>query len=145
MKKIPLVKEVMTPFPYCIEADASLAAASDMMETHNIRHLPVKDKEELVSIISERDINLAQQPGHRLSDFSELTVADLCALEVYRVDTHTRLDKVLDDMANNHIGAALVFKEGRLAGIFTSSDACKAFAALLREPFLPPGEGHDAA
>jgi CBS domain-containing protein len=34
-----------------------------------------------------------------------------------------------------------VVKEGRLVGIFTATDACRALAELLREIFPVAGEG----
>jgi hypothetical protein len=46
-------------------------------------------------------------------------------------------------MAEHCLDSALVVKDGRLAGIFTVSDACRQFGRLLRSLF-PPG-GDDAA
>ena len=37
-------------------------------------------------------------------------------------------DRVLLHMADEHIGCALVVKDGRLAGIFTTTDACRVFS-----------------
>jgi hypothetical protein len=47
-------------------------------------------------------------------------------------------------MAKRRLGAALVVKDGRLAGIFTLTDACQCFAESLRERF-PPAGGDEAA
>ena len=47
-------------------------------------------------------------------------------------------------MAQNHIGCALVVKNGRLAGIFTTTDACRHYSELLRT-IHAPGDGNDAA
>ena len=60
------------------------------------------------------------------------------------MDVNERLDRVLLHMADAHIGSALVVKEGKLAGIFTTNDACRCFADLLRSEFAPE-EGDDAA
>jgi hypothetical protein len=47
-------------------------------------------------------------------------------------------------MAEHHIGSAVVTRHGKLAGVFTSSDACIHFAEFLRDQFRRSG-GDDAA
>jgi CBS domain-containing protein len=42
--------------PFCIDADANIDAAIDMMEKHQIRRLPVISDHRLVGIISQGDI-----------------------------------------------------------------------------------------
>jgi acetoin utilization protein AcuB len=62
----------------------------------------------------------------------------------YVVDAHSPLDEVLEHMATHHLGSALVTTRGRLAGIFTSIDACRAYCEHLRRIF-PKAMGTDAA
>jgi CBS domain-containing protein len=62
-----------------------------------------------------------------------LTVEDAYVADAYRVDLETPLSTVLLEMARRHIGAALVTGHSRLAGIFTSTDACRVFGEWLRE------------
>ncbi len=135
MKHIPLIKSAMTAFPYFIEVDAGLKAATKMMERHGIRHLPVKDGDELIGVVSDRDIKRAKR---------ELHVSDIVVRETYIVDLTERLDSVLLHLAQRHIGCALVVKEGRLAGIFTTTDACRVFGEYLRSLF-PTEPGDDVA
>ncbi|MEE8265335.1 MAG: CBS domain-containing protein [Acidiferrobacterales bacterium] len=125
----------MTAFPYFIKVDAGLKAATQMMERHGIRHLPVKDGDELIGVVSDRDIKRAKR---------ELHVSDIVVRETYIVDLTERLDSVLLHLAQRHIGCALVVKEGRLAGIFTTSDACRVFGEYLRSLF-PTEPGYDVA
>jgi len=136
---------VMTPFPYHIEAGSSLAIAVRMMEDHDIRHLPVLEDGDVVGIISERDLERAKILGHPLSEETELTVGDLCTRQPYFVDISDPLDRVLDALAEKRLGSALVLKDGELAGIFTSMDACRLLAQTLREQFHTPPPGDDAA
>ncbi|MCZ6575324.1 MAG: CBS domain-containing protein [Acidiferrobacterales bacterium] len=135
MKHIPLIKSVMTAFPYFIEVDAGLKAATQMMERHGIRHLPVKDGDQLIGVVSDRDIKRAKR---------ELHVSDIVVRETYIVNLTERLDSVLLHLAQRHIGCALVVKEGRLAGIFTTTDACRVFGEYLRSLF-PTEPGDDVA
>ena len=143
MKHLPLIKSVMTPFPYSIDIDAWIRDAQTMMAEHDIRHLPVKDNGRIVSVISDRDIRLRTQPGFERAAES-LRVRDVCVPETYIVELTERLDSVLLHMARHHIGSALVVKNGKLAGIFTTTDACRCYGEYLRSLF-PTGNGHDAA
>lgn len=143
MKHVPLMKSVMTPFPYSIDINATIREAQAMMSDHDIRHLPVKDNGELVSVISDRAIRLATQASVERS-IDQLRVRDLCEAEAYIVDLTERLDSVLLRMAQRHIGSVLVAKNGKLVGIFTTTDACRCYGEYLRSLF-PTGNGHDAA
>ncbi len=143
MRHVPLIKSVMTPFPYSIAMDARIEDAQAMMAEHDIRHLPVKESGKIVSVISDRDIRLTLQSGSQ-RDKDSLRVRDVCVHETYIVELNERLDSVLLHMARYHIGSALVVKNGKLAGIFTTTDACRCYGEYLRSLF-PTGNGHDAA
>jgi CBS domain-containing protein len=67
-------------------------------------------------------------------------VRDICVRETYIVELAEPLDRVLLHMARHHIGSALVVKDRRLAGIFTITDACRAFGELLRTLFPSGGD-----
>ena len=45
-------------------------------------------------------------------------------------------------MVDAHIGATLVTRSGRLAGIYTAMDACRQLAARLAAEAAPAGGGH---
>ncbi len=136
----------MTPFPYSIGIDESVVLARDMMAQHDIRHLPVKDQGALVGVISDRDVSLAMGSGAHFPSAQALQVRAAYLPQAYVVDVSERLDSVLLHMARNHIGAALVVKEGRLAGIFTTADACRLFGGMLRDRFpVSPDDDPDVA
>lgn len=145
MRHIPQMLVAMTPFPHHIDAGATLAEASAMMEEHDIRHLPVFESGDIVGIISARDLERVRMPGHPLRDETELRVGDLCTRQPYFVDVSDPLDRVLDAMAEQRIGSALVLREGELAGVFTAVDAYRLLASTLREHFPRPGPGTEAA
>ena len=139
MKAIPPIKAVMTPFPYWIEIDAPVASAREMMTRQAIRHLPVMERGRLVSVLTEKDVARPQQS----SDSKWRLVRDVCEIEAYVVGLSEPLDRVLLHMAQNHVGSALVVKDGKLAGIFTVTDACRSYGNLLRSLF--PAGGDDEA
>lgn len=144
MKKIPSIKTVMTAFPYSVQPNASLQQAIEFMRTQNIRHLPVADHGKLLGLVSDRDIKLVLGPDFAYPDPDQLTVGDVMRKDTYTVDLDERLDNVLAHMADHHIGSAVVTRQGRLAGMFTSSDACRNFADHLREQFRRSGGGNAA-
>ncbi|WP_440940269.1 CBS domain-containing protein [Immundisolibacter sp.] len=139
----------MTPFPHAIAADAPLSQAREFMNHHRLHHLPVLDGARLAGVISDRDIKLLLGIDPDYAGASGLTVREAMAADVYVVDLHTPLDQVLDALVTRRIGSALVTRKGRLAGVFTVTDACRELASLLRAqcppPPLPPPPGGEAA
>jgi len=144
MKRLPAIKTVMTPFPYSIDVDAAIDKARRFMREHNLRHLPVTEKQTLIGVLSDRDINLYLGPDFDYPKEKEVKVRDVYLDNPYIVDLNKRLDIVLNNMANKHIGAVLITRKGKLAGVFTSTDACKSFADFLTDKFRPSG-GDEAA
>lgn len=141
MKQIPPIKAVMTAFPHSVASEAPVRRALEMMAEHGIHHLPVVEGERLVGVITDRDIRLAASAGTRGRD---LIVADVETREAYVIELTEPLDVVALHMAERRIDAALVVKQGRLAGIFTLTDACRCLGQILRTLF-PRGQGDDAA
>ena len=139
----PLIKSAMTPFPHSILIDEPLERAIEMMAEHSIRHLPVKDGTRLVGIVTDRDVKMVLDTRLGPRWENGLQVRHACTPDSYVVDLNTPLDAVLAEMVSKHLDSALVVKEGKLAGIFTAHDACRAFAELLADFF--PGGGDEAA
>lgn len=137
MTHMPATRSAMTPFPYFVDVTDSLLRARALMAEHGVRHLPVKSGEDLVGVLSDRDLKRALDPDLGLPPKDELFVRDVFEDQAYVVDSSEPLDRVLEHMAASHIGSALVTFHGRLAGIFTATDACRAFCAHLRTVFLP--------
>ena len=144
MKHIPAIKAVMTPFPYSVDINTPLSEARKFMREHGIRHLPVTAEQEIAGVLSDRDIKLYLGPDFDYPSEKDAIVKEVYMDKPYVVDLNERLDKVLRTMAEHHIGSVLVTRHGKLAGVFTSTDACRSYAEYLRNHFNPPG-GHEAA
>jgi CBS domain-containing protein len=131
MRDSPRLKNLMRPFPYTVDADAPLERAVELMREHKIRHLPVTTKGALTSLVTDRDIKLVLGP-----DFAyprDLKVRDAMVKDCYIVDLAAPLSAVLRHMAEHRIGCAVVTRRGKLAGVFTSNDACRGFADYLED------------
>ena len=126
------IETVMTPYPYSIDSDAHAGTAWSMLNQLRIHHLPVRDGQRVLGVVTDRDLKRAQMLGQDLTANSDVHVADVCSREVYIVAPETPLIEVLEHMAGQHQDAALVVRQGQLVGIFTYSDVCRRYAELLR-------------
>jgi acetoin utilization protein AcuB len=129
----PQILAYMTPFPYSIDVDAPLAEAHVFLRERQIRHLPVTRDGVLAGVLTDRDIKLALGPDLGSPPERELKVRDVFQPECYVVDAAEPLEDVAHTMAGRHVGSALVTRGGKLVGIFTTTDACRALARVLRE------------
>lgn len=130
------IKTIMTPFPYSIDADAPIAEVFEMMEEHQIRHLPVTFEDKLYGVISERDALTASALADRFQ--KQVAVRDVCSTEPYKVDLDSPLQPVAAAMAEQRIGSVIVLKGEKIVGIFTTTDACKYLASILLGDDEPP-------
>jgi len=131
MKRNPQVIAFMTPFPHSIDVDAPLEDAHKLMRGRRFRHLPVISGGEIVGVLTDRDIKLVLGPDFGSPDERELTVRDAYVERACIVPASTPVAKVARVMAQNRIGSAIVTKHGKLVGIFTVTDACRALAEII--------------
>ena len=131
-RKMPTLASVITPFPYQIDYLASLDSAQRLMKQHGIRHLIVMRDNDFYSLISQHDLQ-RHAVLYEVERERDLTVDDLCVDSVVCADINDPLDRVLDSMADKQLGSVVVLREGELAGILTTIDACKQFAEYLRD------------
>jgi CBS domain-containing protein len=139
--KVPLLTQLMTPFPYAVALDATLVEARDLLETHRFHHLPVVEEHRPVGLISDREITRGLAAAGRYENPVTLLVRDVYLPDSCVVDINAPLERVLQDMSERHVDAVIVTRKDRLAGVLTSMDVCRYFAAYLRENFPRPGDG----
>lgn len=128
-KPIPPISKFMTTTPVSIKSDATLADAEKMMNEHSVRHLPVVDGDELLGIITDRDINFVES----FSDVNprRVFVGRAMTEKPYSVAPETPIDEVAFTMAEQRYGSAVVVQNGHVVGIFTTVDACRCLSELL--------------
>jgi acetoin utilization protein AcuB len=132
MKPMPHIDSMMTPFPHSIEASVTIHDAQAIMTSEAIRHLPVTSEGRLVGIISDRDLKLAFALAGSSHSEETLHVGDVCNLEAYIVEYNTPVDDVVMHMAEIRVGTAMITRNGKLVGIFTTTDVCRNYAELLK-------------
>lgn len=119
----------MTEHVHTIGADQTLEDAKQILYSQGFRHLPVLDGGNLFGILSDRDIKLAFAVDGQAAKICK--VADACTTEVYSVGEKEELKVVVETMAARSIGCCVVVENGKVKGIFTSTDACRVLADLL--------------
>jgi acetoin utilization protein AcuB len=134
----PQILAFMTPFPYSIDILAPLAEAHAFLRERQIRHLPVTRDGQLAGILTDRDIKLALGPDMGSPPERELRVEDVYQSDCLVVDAAEALEAAAAAMAERHVGSALVTRNGKLVGIFTTTDACRALVRILREQHPQP-------
>jgi acetoin utilization protein AcuB len=130
MKKNDQVFRWMTPCPQTIHANATVFDAFVTMRRFGIRHLPVIDDGQLVGILSDRDIALAE----RFVDPRTASVASVMTTDPYVVVPFTPLVEVAETMARHKYGSAIVIDNGNVVGVFTVVDALRAIAERATAP-----------
>jgi acetoin utilization protein AcuB len=124
------VQKHMTLSPQVISSGHTLAQAHQVMRERKIRHLPVVDDGRLVGVVSQRDLYLLQTL--RGLDPATETVEEAMSREPFAVRPDAPLDEVALAMAEHKYGSAVVVDQGVVVGLFTTVDALRALAALLR-------------
>jgi CBS domain-containing protein len=111
-----------------------------MMQQFQVRHLPVKESGELISIITDRDLKFVMDAKLGLPPREAMRVRDVIVYAAYVVDLETPLWEVLLTMADRRIGSVMVTRHGHLCGIFTYTDACREYGELLQKRECPQGD-----
>ncbi len=119
-----MVKEVAT-----LDIEDELSLANDIMRLGRIRHLPVVAREQVVGIISERDLfrsSLAQALGYGNKDSREvmrtLRIKDVMVKKVITIPPDMELKDAVAIMVERKIGCLPVVQDDKLLGLITETD-----------------------
>lgn len=124
------VQGFMTIGPVVITPDRTLADAHRLMREHGIRHLPVVEAGALVGVVSQRDLYLLETL--RGVDPEQERVREAMTAEPFAVAPEAPLEEVAEHMAEHRLGSAVVVARGAVIGLFTTVDALRALAGLVR-------------
>lgn len=136
-----LVRDLMTAAPITVAPDLNVLDARRRMADHRIRHLLVVEHDQMVGIVTDRDIRLnLPSPATSLSVWevnyllARLTVGQVMTKAVVTVDPERDAGTAARIMVDDKIGALPVMEKGRLVGIVTESDFVRAFASHTPMP-----------
>lgn len=134
-KAIPKINKYMTTSPFSIGAKESVSRALEIMQDEDIRHLPVTRDSQVIGMLSERDIKTMLSLAIPGMNMNKILVEDVCADKPYTTGPDALLNEVASEMAEKKYGSAVVIDHGKLVGIFTAMDACKALSEICEQRF----------
>lgn len=121
----------MTASIHAVGDDQTLAMAHKMMRENRVRHLPVLRGGKLRGIVTQRDLALIETL--RDVDPEKVPVEDAMSTDVFTAEPNEPLAEIAASMAEHKYGCCVVMQGAKVAGIFTTVDACRALSELLRE------------
>ena len=134
-QQMPSIAVLMQPFPYFVDPNASVVRIRELMRSHNIRHIPIQQNEHIVGIVSERDLPRIDN-SVIVSPVTEQTpVRNIMTLDPYVVEIDTPLTTVILEITQRKIGVAIILSSGKLVGIVSVIDICRAFGELLHSEY----------
>ena len=113
------VSEIMTKAAVTDQSDDTLAEAARKMWKQQTGSLLVIDGDDLVGILTERDILKAVATGSRLE---ETRISEVMSKDVVTVGPQTSLREAAQRLRQQRFGALPVVENGKLVGIITRSD-----------------------
>ena len=117
------VRASMTENPKTIEGSASVSEAAKLMASENVGSLPVVEGQQLVGIVTDRD--LVVQVVARGQDPDSVQVSDVCSQKPVVASPDEPLDEALKRMASEQVRRLPVVSDGRLVGILAQADVAR--------------------
>lgn len=124
------IEALMTPSPHSIGPEQTIAMALKLMRAHGVRHLPVLEGGNIIGLVSERELELVSTLG--ASNPERASVEQAMIPDPYWAEVDTPVAEVAAKMAERKLGSAVITRGGKLAGVFTTTDALRALAELAR-------------
>jgi CBS domain-containing protein len=114
------VRDAMTEDPRSIGTSASVVEAARLMREVHIGSLPVTDGEQLVGMITDRDITT--RVVAEAADPETTSVRDVCSRDVITVEADKDHEEAVELMARHQVRRLPVVENGRLMGIVAQAD-----------------------
>jgi CBS domain-containing protein len=122
------VRDVASSEVVAVGPMQSLREATQVMVKHKVGSAVVQDAEQLVGILTERDVLTAVANGAEPDDVS---VQDIMTPEVVTVGPDLDLHEAAGEMARRRIRHLVVYDSGKLLGVLSVRDV---LPTVLAEP-----------
>jgi CBS domain-containing protein len=137
------VRDAMTADPRSIGKSVSVVEAARLMREQDIGSLPITDDEQLVGMITDRDITM--RVVAEAADPNVTSVEDVYSRDLISVEPDNDLEEALGLMARHQVRRLPVVEDGRLVGIVAQADialrANETKTGELVEAISAPSEG----
>lgn len=133
-----LVRNWMTPNVITVTPDTSLLKIGKILRDHNVRRVPVVDKEgKLVGIISDRDVRDASPSKATTLDMyemhyllAEIHASNIMTANPITVKPEDTVELAAMLMLDHKIGGLPVVENGKVLGIVSEQDVFKALVNI---------------
>src|SRR5437879_8754799 len=136
------VRDAMTEDPRSIGASASVVEAARLMREEHIGSLPITEDEQLVGMITDRDITT--RVVAEAADPKMTSVGDVYSRDLISVEPDKDLADALQLMARHQVRRLPVVENGKLVGIVAQADIALSEnekTGQLVEAISEPSEG----
>ena len=123
-----LVRHAMTESPQTIRPDMNAADAAGMMKSEDIGVLPVVEADQLVGLVTDRDLVLRVLAERK--DPMEVKVGDIATKSPITVTPDMRLSQARELMGEHKVRRLPVMKGDQLVGILSMGDLAWADASV---------------
>jgi CBS domain-containing protein len=114
------VRDAMTEDPRSIGASALVVEAARLMREEHIGSLPITEDEQLVGVITDRDITT--RVVAEAANLEITSVGDVYSRDPVSVEPDEDLEDALQLMARHQVRRLPVVEDGRLVGIVAQAD-----------------------
>jgi len=122
-----LVSQIMSKTIIAITPDKRVSQALQLMQKHQVRHLPVLQDDRMVGWITSRDLREVLLA----SMLEKITVADVMVQAPITVTPDTDVEEAARLIYERRIGGMPVVAGDRLVGVITMMDLISAFITML--------------
>ena len=120
----PVSMFVTTNAVTTIGPTAAIRMAAEAIVEQSIGMLVIGTTDDVLAVVSERDIVRAVAEGH---DLDAATVADIGSRELVWVDAHNTIGDAAEEMMEDYVRHTLVRDEGALVGVLSIRDILSAY------------------
>jgi len=121
-----------------LDAKGTLDIADDLMKLKRIRHLPVVDGDQLVGLVTQRDLFLAGVSSvlqfRRSAErewLGHIKIAEVMTRELVTVAPETDVEEAVTRMLDHKIGCLPVVSVGKLVGMLSETDLLRYLRRIL--------------
>jgi len=138
--------------PASVKPLDTIQHAREIMENRRINQLPVVVRQQIVGLITDRDLRDAfpsvfadRKSTTNLPDPGKITVEEVMTPNVVTIDAAETIEKAVRMMIRERFGSVPVVDGDHLVGILTRSDILRAFVTLcesMKPTALPEPSEH---
>jgi CBS domain-containing protein len=119
-----------------VDANSTMARAFLLLSKHQSKSIPVTSQDEIVGVISARDIARIVKdygPGSGTESSQPLTVGHYMQSPVRHVEATDDMASVVQMMLDRRVGAVVVKSDGEVVGCINRDDLLDLLATLMNQ------------